>query len=245
MEGEDYPANLIEFGRRFQTDEDCRAYLESLRWPNGFRCPKCEMDRGWSTGREGLWECAACHRQTTVTAGTLFEGTRKPLQLWFLAMWLITSEKNGISALGLQRQLGFQRYETIWTWLHKLCRAMVRPGRDRLSGRIEVDETYVGGEGEGIRGRGAMKKYIVVIATEEDGSGIGRIRLRRVGDVSHNSLLPVVQEVAEPGSLIHTDGWKAYNNWCFIRELLLTFSLSSTTCDSAWVSRGFSVIKHV
>jgi transposase-like protein len=212
VEAEDYPANLIEFGRRFQTDEDCRAYLESLRWPNGFRCPKCEMDRGWSTGREGLWECAACHRQTTVTAGTLFEGTRKPLQLWFLAMWLITSEKNGISALGLQRQLGFQRYETIWTWLHKLCRAMVRPGRDRLSGRIEVDETYVGGEGEGIRGRGAMKKYIVVIAAEEDGSGIGRIRLRRVGDVSHKSLLPVVQEVAEPGSLIHTDGWKAYNN---------------------------------
>lgn len=210
MEVEDYPANLLEFEQRFPTDADCRAYLEKLRWPNGFRCPACGNESAWPTGRHGLWECATCHQQTTVTAGTIFEGTRKPLRLWFLAMWFITNAKNGISALGLQRQLGFQRYETVWTWLHKLRRAMVRPGRDRLSGRLEVDETYVGGEATGVRGRGAEKKHIVVIAAEEDGSGIGRIRLRRIEDVSENSLLPFVQEAVEPESVIHTDGWQAY-----------------------------------
>ena len=125
-------------------------------------------------------------------------------------MWLITSEKNGISALGLQRELGFTRYETVWTWLHKLRRAMVRPGRDRLSGRVEVDETYLGGEAEGTRGRGAKNKFIVVIAVEEDGAGMGRIRLRRVEDVSQGSLIPFVQDVVEPGSVIHTDGWSGY-----------------------------------
>jgi transposase-like protein len=144
--------------------------------------------------------------------GTIFEGTRKPLRLWFLAMWLITSEKNGISALGLQRELGFTRYETVWTWLHKLRRAMVRPGRDRLSGRVEVDETYLGGEEEGLHGREVENKFIVAIAVEEDGAGMGRIRLRRVDDVSQRSLLPFVQEAVESGSVIHTDGWKGYVN---------------------------------
>lgn len=209
-ESEDYPGNLVEFGERFTSEAACRAYLEKIRWPSGFCCPACGAERAWPTGRRGLLECAGCHHQTSVTAGTIFEGTRKPLRLWFLAMWLITSEKNGISALGLQRELGFTRYETVWTWLHKLRRAMVRPGRDRLSGRVEVDETYLGGEAEGTRGRGAENKFIVVIAVEEDGAGMGRIRLRRVEDVSQRSLIPFVQDVVEPGSVIHTDGWSGY-----------------------------------
>jgi len=212
VEVEDYPGNLVEFGERFTTDAACREYLERIRWPDGFRCPACGGTRAWPTGRQGLWECAGCHHQTSVTAGTIFEGTRKPLRLWFLAMWLITSEKNGISALGLQRELGFTRYETVWTWLHKLRRAMVRPGRDRLSGRVEVDETYLGGEEEGLRGREIEKKFIVAIAVEEDGAGMGRVRLRRVEDVSGRSLLPFVQEAVEPGSVVHTDGWSGYVN---------------------------------
>ena len=207
---EDYPANLIEFEDRFRTEVECRAYLENIRWPDGFRCPQCGNQPGWPTGRRGLWECASCHHQTTVTAGTILEGTRKPLRLWFLAMWLIVSEKNGISAKELQRQLGFTRYETVWIWLHKLRRAMVRPDRDLLSGRLEVDETYVGGAATGRRGRGADKKHIVVIAAEEAGARIGRIRLRRVADVSQASLLPFIQDVVQPGAVIHTDGWKAY-----------------------------------
>lgn len=206
----DYPANLVEFEDWFRTEAECRSYLETIRWPDGFRCPQCHDASGWRTGRSGLWECANCRHQTTVTAGTIFEGTRKPMRLWFLAMWLIVSEKNGISAKGLQRQLGFSRYETVWTWLHKLRRAMVRPGRDLLSGSLEIDETYVGGIAKGKRGRGADKKHIVVVAAEESGTGIGRIRLRRVDDVSQASLLPFIQEVVQPGAVIHTDGWKAY-----------------------------------
>jgi len=206
----EYPTNLIEFEDWFRTNEQCRDFLEKVRWPDGFRCPRCEHPSGWKTGRSGLWECADCSHQTTVTAGTILAGTRKPLRLWFLAMWLIVSEKNGISAKGLQRQLGLTRYETVWIWLHKLRRAMVRPGRDLLSRTVEIDETYVGGKAEGKRGRGADKKSIVAIAAEEDGNGIGRIRLRRVNDVSRDSLLPFIEGAVEPKAVIHTDGWKAY-----------------------------------
>jgi transposase-like protein len=207
----EYPANLIEFIDWFPTDEACLQYLETVRWPSGFRCPKCGSEQFWPVRGKALKECAECHYQTSVTAGTIFEGTRKSLRLWFFTMWLITAEKNGISAMGLQRELGFSRYETAWTWLHKLRRAMVRPGRDRLSGLIEIDETYVGGEAKGLRGRGAEKKYIVVIAAEEKPKGIGRIRLGRVLDASGKSLLSFIQDVAEPGSTIRTDGWCGYN----------------------------------
>jgi transposase-like protein len=158
----------------------------------------------------GVFRCKACDGSTSLTAGTVFQDTRKPLRTWFLAMWFITSQKNGMSALGLQRALGLGSYETAWTWLHKLRRAMVRPGRDRLSGEIEVDETYVGGPEEGTRGRGVEKKSIVVVAAEKNGRAIGRIRLKRVKDVSAESLLEFIREVAEPGTTIHTDGWRGY-----------------------------------
>ena len=128
------------------------------------------------------------------------------MRMWFLAMWFVTSQKNGVSALGLQRVLGLGSYETAWTWLHKLRRAMVRPGRDCLTGAVEVDETYVGGPEEGKRGREAETKAIVAVATEKRGRGIGRIRLRRVKDVSSDCLLPFVQNAVSPGSVVHTDG---------------------------------------
>ena len=158
----------------------------------------------------GWLRCRACRRETSITAGTIFEGTRKPLRTWFLAMWFVTSQKNGVSALGLQRALGLGSYETSWTWLHKLRRAMVRPGRDRLAGEIEADETYVGGPEEGKRGRAVESKAIVAVVAEQRGRGIGRIRLRRVKDVSAESLLAFLQEAVEPGATIHTDGWRGY-----------------------------------
>jgi len=145
-----------------------------------------------------------------VTAGTIFEGTRKPLRIWFQAIWFVTTEKFGGSALGLQGVLGLRSYQTAWLWLHRLRRAMVRPGRDRLHGRIEVDETYVGGVEESVHGRQTLKKAIVVIAAEEDGKGIGRIRLACVPDVSGESLLGFIRESIEPGAEIHTDGWSGY-----------------------------------
>src|SRR5271169_4853512 len=208
---EDYPRNLGEFERRFGTEEVCRDYLVQLRWPDGFRCPRCGCSKFWPQ-RVMLLHCTACDYQSSVIAGTIFQDTHAPLTLWFRAIWYLTSQKNGTSALGLQRILGLGRYRTAWAWLHKLRRAMVRPGRDRLSGRVEVDETYVGGEEEGLRGREVENKFIVAIAVEEDGTGMGRVRLRRVEDVSQRSLLPFVQEAVEPGSVIHTDGWSGYAN---------------------------------
>ena len=160
--------------------------------------------------REVLLECAGCGCQTSVTAGTIFQDTRTPLPVWFRAMWWVTTQKNGASTLGLQRVLGLKKYKTAWTMLHKLRRAMVRPGRDLLTGRIEVDESYVGGEEEGLPGRLNLKKALIAVAAQEDGPGIGRIRMRQVIDASAESLMPFVRASIEPGSVVHTDGWTGY-----------------------------------
>ena len=126
-------------------------------------------------------------------------------------MWYVTSQKYGVSALGLQRVLGLGSYHTSWEWLHKLRRAMVRPGRDRLSGIVEVDEIFIGGERSGKRGRGAASKTLVVIAAQQAEKGIGRIRLSSVANAAGGSLEPAVHQMIEPGSEIHTDGWRGYN----------------------------------
>ena len=206
---EDYPRTLPEFEGRFSTEQACRGYLFRLRWPQGFRCPRCGGEKAWPVGPL-LFQCAGCDYKASVTAGTIFQGTRKPLTLWFRAMWWVTSQKNGASALGLQHVLGLGSYETAWTWLHKLRRAMVRPGRDRLSGRVEVDETYLGGLEEGTRGRGTTKKALIAVAAQEDGKGVGRIRMRRVKNASAKQLHPFVEESVERGSVVHTDGWEGY-----------------------------------
>jgi transposase-like protein len=207
---EDYPGNLAEFERRFSTEAACREYLVRLRWPDGFRCPRCDERKNWPV-REVLLQCAGCGYQSSVTAGTIFQDTRKPLTVWFRAMWAVTSQKNGASAIGLQRVLGLGSYDTAWTWLHKLRRAMVRPGRDRLSGRVEVDETYWGSEEENVRGRQTENKALIVIAAQEDGDGIGRIRMRRIPDASAESPMPFIDEAIEPGSSVRTDGWLGYS----------------------------------
>lgn len=207
--GVDYPRTLREFDEWFSSEAACAAYVRRLRWPGGFRCPGCGGTKAWATAR-GQMQCAACQRPTSAIAGTIFDGTRKPLRTWFQAMWHVTSQKLGGSALGLQRVLGLGSYQTAWAWLHKLRRAMVRPGRDHLSGCVEVDETYVGGPEEGRHGRRTETKAIVVVAAQEDGPGIGRIRLGRVPDVSAASLHPFVEQAVAPGSVVHTDGWMGY-----------------------------------
>jgi hypothetical protein len=206
---EDYPRDLLELERRFSTEADCREYLFQLRWPEGFCCPRCRGVKAWPAS-DVLWECAACHRQVSVTSGTIFQDSRLPLTLWFRAVWWATSQKNGVSAMGLQRVLGLKSYKTAWTLLHKLRRAMVRPGRDRLSGRVGVDEAFVGGEEEGVHGRQTETKAMIAVAAEQDGSGIGRIRMRRIVDASADSLVPFIEDSVEPGSVVHTDGWLGY-----------------------------------
>ena len=206
---EDYPRTLAEFEALFPAESACRDYLFRLRWPDGFRCPRCGHRKAWPVGR-ALFECAGCGYQTSVIAGTIFQDTHKSLTLWFRAIWWVTSQKSGASALGLQRVLGLGGYQTAWAWLHKLRRAMVRPGRDRLTGRVEVDETYLGGVKPGKRGRGAAGKALIVVAAQEDGPGIGRIRMRRIPDASAGSLQPFLVEAIASGSVVHTDGWDGY-----------------------------------
>lgn len=206
---EDYPKNIMDFEGRFSTEEDCRDYLYKLRWPNGFCCSRCGHDSAWPVGTV-LFQCARCNYQTSIVSGTIFHGTHKPLTLWFRTIWWLTGQKNGASAMGLKRILGLGSYRTAWVWLHKLRRAMVTPGRDHLTGTVEVDESYIGGKKTGKRGRGAAGKSLVVIAAEVKDTRIGRIRLNRVPDASAESLEEAVQQAINPGSIIHTDGWKGY-----------------------------------
>jgi transposase-like protein len=205
-----YPKSLTEFESWFSSEQDCREYLYRLRWPNGFVCPRCGSKNAWPIGTM-LYECSGCHYQLSVVAGTIFQDTHKPLMVWFRAIWWVTGQKNGASALGLKRILGLGSYRTAWTWLHKLRRAMVRPDRDRLSGIIEVDETFIGGKKPGKRGRGATGKVLVGIAVEDKGDdGLGRIRLGILPDASANSLNAFIKERVVGGSTIRTDDWLGY-----------------------------------
>jgi len=207
---EEYPRNIIEFEKRFNSEKACREYLIKIRWPNGFECSQCRYTKSWPTN-EGLYKCTNCNFKSSVTSGTIFQDTRKPLQLWFRAMWYVTNQKHGISALGLQRALGIGSYHTAWEWLYRFRHAMVRPGRDRISGMVEVDETYIGGKKAGKRGRGAEGKILVVIAVQIKNNRIGRIRLYRIPDASVDSLNRAIKESIEPGSTIMTDGWEGYS----------------------------------
>ncbi len=206
-----YPGTWPEFLAWFPDEPACALYLERLRWPQGIVCRACGERRGWRTGAGRWWVCGGCSLKTSVTAGTIFEKTRTPLQTWFAAAWFVTSQKHGLSALGLQRALGLGSYETAWMILHRLRVAMVRPGRERLQGSVEVDETYVGGAEAGVRGRQTQDKSIVAIAVEvHEPKGFGRARLARIADVSAASLIPFVQASVEPGATVMTDGWSAY-----------------------------------
>ena len=203
--GVDYPATYQQLLRWFPDDGACLEYLARLRWAEGFRCPACGGDGFWRTGT-GLWMCRACQRRTSVTAGTIFHRTRTPLSTWFAAIWFVTSQKNGVSAQGLQRVLGFGSYETAWAWLHKLRRAMVRPDRDRLPGTVEVDETMVGGVSPGMFGAATGKVPVMIAVERNDARRLGRVRLAVADRPGSLDLVDCAAAVVEPGSTIRTDG---------------------------------------
>ncbi len=202
--------SLAEFEQRFATEGACRAYLAQLRWPTGFSCPQCTTSGSWATTR-CLLMCRQCGYQASVTAGTIFHRTRLPLQDWFRAMWWMTGQKkHRLSALGLQRLLGLGSYRTAWLWFQKLRRTVVLPDWDKLEGQVEVDEIPVASVEAGKGRRYMESKALVVIAAQIDGKGIGRIRLRRIPTASPSQLVTFVKHVVEPGSVVITDGWKAY-----------------------------------
>lgn len=229
--GRDFPRNWPEFERFFGDEEACLIYLERLRWPRGFRCPACGADEAWRTKR-GLWLCGACRRQSSVTAGTLFAGTRTPLRQWFAAIWQLVAQKRGLSALGMQRLMGLGSYETAWAHLHKLRRAMVRPGRDLLSGLVEVDEGYVGGREVGMAGRQTADKSVVLVAVEvREGRKreiAGRVRLSGVEAANKTTLERFIAGAIEPGSAIRTDGWNAYTGLTELGYRHLPINVSRT-----------------
>ena len=207
--GRDYPGSLPELRRWFGSDEDCADYLDWLRWPEGFCCPWCAGVGDWFS-TSGVHRCSDCGRRVSVTSGTILHSTKTPLTVWFEAAWLMMTSKQGMSAQGLARVAGLGSYQTAWTMLHKFRTVMVPGGRRLLSGRIEVDEMFVGGLKHGVGGRGAAGKVLVVGAIEHGPGGFGRARLQVIPDASAATLGAFLRAHVTPGSTVLTDAWKSY-----------------------------------
>lgn len=210
MIADGFPRNQAVFDARFNTEPACHSYLFDLRWPNGFICSRCGNGRFWKSARD-LYICTRCEHQQSITAGTILEGTRKPLIAWFKAMWWFTTRKSGVNAINLQDLLGLGSYHTAWNWLQKLRSCTIRRDREQLSGEVETDEFYIGGQHSGKRGRGAAHKSAVAIAVERKGRKLGRVRLQLIDDCSSGQLIPFVKSNVSQGSVVTTDGWKSYN----------------------------------
>jgi len=211
--GLDYPRSYAALRAWFSSDVACLDYLDWLRWPDGFCCPLCRGTQAWRLV-DGRWSCGTCGRRISATAGTIFHGTRTPLSVWFAAAWLMGSQKHGISALGLRRALGIGSQQTAWAMLHRYRTAMVRPGRDRLRGTVEADETFLGGPEPGRRGRGALGKTMVEIAVEQDGGGLGRCRMQIIEDSTTATLREFLLAHVESGTVVITDGLSSYIRAC-------------------------------
>ena len=205
-----YPEKFEDFLDWFGTEEQCVEYIAMIKWPEGYVCPICGSSKAWPTAKR-LMHCTNCEHQTSVTAGTVFHGTRKSLRLWFHVMWWVVSQKTGCSAMTLKNVMDFDSYETAWTWLQKLRRVMIRPGREMLTGRIEVDEAYIGAEEKGKPGRSADKKVLIAVAVEVNENRMGRVRFRCIESASSEQLMPFIEDNIEKGSNIVTDGWSSYN----------------------------------
>jgi transposase-like protein len=206
----DFPKTIFEFRQWFPDETACMRFLILSRWPEGFVCPRCGGQEYWWQQTRGLLQCKQCGHQTSPTAGTVMRRSKQPLRLWFEAAYLVTTHTPGMSALQFQRQVGIPSYKTAFMMLHKLRAAMVRPGRDQLSGLVEVDETYVGGERPGRVGRGVFGKVIVAGAVDIHGKFANRIRLQVIPDVSGATLINFVQTYVLPGSTVETDEWTGY-----------------------------------
>lgn len=208
------PQSLPAFLKRFSRERACAATLRRWRWPQGFRCPACDHDRSWYIETRRLDECASCGHQTSLTAGTVMHKSTKPLTQWFLAIYLFTSSKQGISASELSRQLGVA-YQTAWLWLQKLRSALGARATELLQGVVEVDETYEVGIRFGEkRGRPAVSDRAALIAgaieVPTGRRGFGRLRLASLEAASGQALGDFIEEHVRPGSMLLTDGLTSY-----------------------------------
>jgi transposase-like protein len=208
-----FPSSLREFQRQFASEEACQQYLVACRWPDGFQCRRCGHQRAYAMVRQRRWQCAACRYQVSLTSGTILHNTRTLLTLWFWAAYLMTTDKRGISALLLQRQLGLRRYETAWMMLHKFRRAMVNLAREPLHGEVEIDDTWIGATQAGLRGSRQLKgrrAALVLVAVEKRGKASGRLRLGVIPDFKATTLSVFIQQNVAQGSTIYTDGLKTF-----------------------------------
>ena len=212
----DCPRTLIEFQKRFPDEAACAAWLIELRWPDGFQCPGCSHGQGWRLRCKAYtFECCRCHRQTSVTAGTIMHNTKLDLTLWFWAAWLMATHSNGISARQLKAELGFGSDQTAWMLLAKLRRAMVDPDRNPLKELVEVDETSLPQRTTddpvaGGQGRSHQAKMPIIGAVEIANDRVGRLRLARLEDYSASSLRRFLAGNVAAGARVETDGWSGY-----------------------------------
>jgi ISXO2 transposase-like protein/transposase-like zinc ribbon protein len=247
----DFPRSLTEFQQRFAEEAACVRYLFAARWPEGFVCPGCGTSKAWELQTKAwTWECAGCGKQTSVTAGTIMHHSKLPLTAWFWAAYLMATHSNGISALQLQRQLGFGSYKTAWLICAKLRRSMVAPDRNPLAGLVELDETEIACRSKndpltGGGGRSHQGKMLVVGAVEiaDGGAGPGRIRLAEVADYSADSLHPFIAQNLAIGAIAKTDGWSAYPGALGVRHDPRVIGKIAARVALPWVRRIFSNLK--
>jgi hypothetical protein len=200
--GRDYPADWQQFLAFFPDEAACVRYLEALSWPHGFQCPGCgAAGAPWRGSRRRL-VCRACGHQTSVTAGTLFQGTRTPLRVWFAAAWKLATSEQGVSARRLARELDLGSYETAWTMLHRLRRAMVRSGRPRLEGVAEAGAVLLPGRPAA---RGGPSAAVAAVAVEDRGDRAGRVRMQRLASRSADELAGFVTRAVEAAARIRTE----------------------------------------
>ena len=244
---EKYPKNFQDFLEQFKDEESCRKYLFDIRWQNGFICPKCNNNTKYWLTAEQMIHCGICGLQTSITAGTIFHGTRKPLLIWFHIMWWVVAQKTGVSASNMMDFMGFGSYETAWFWLQKLRRAMVRPGRDKLSGIVEVDKTYVGGKeiDSGKQGRGADTKKLLVVAAECIGKQIGRVRFRCIDEATAENLTSFIEDNITYGSTVITSGWKGYKSLPLKEEGKESGYIHEVKTVSGSGSQAYELLPHI
>lgn len=207
-----YPKNFREFDKIFPDDKACLRFLEEVRWKTTFVCQSCGGNEYWSKS-SGLRRCKSCRFDNSVKVGSVFESSRLSLKTWFYAIWWITVQKTGVSALGLQRNLGLGSYRSAWLLLHKIRNATIHADRSFLAGEVEVDEAFIGGFKSGKRGRGSEGRQLIVIAAECVGKRrVGRIRIQKINDASAKTLEKFIVGTISKGSVIYTDGWRGYND---------------------------------